>query len=98
MADLSIQLGWFDLSSPPFSGKQKLAPGNQNVQAGHEQAGLVTCNGPRKLELGLEERILHPGWSRLGKQKERSPREENVIQLSGEKAAVAGSRACRQQL
>lgn len=52
MADLSIQLGCFDLSSPPFLGKQKLAPGNQNVRAGHEQAGLVTCKRAQKAGAG----------------------------------------------
>lgn len=79
MADLSVQLGCFDLSSPLFSGKQKLAPGNQNVWdcqgLGHEQAGLVTCDGPKKLELGLEERLLHPDWSRQGEERDRLPRE-----------------------
>lgn len=83
-------------------GKEKLARGNQNVWGcqghGHEQAGPETSDGFRKLELGLEDRILHPGWSRLGEERNHSPREENVVRLSGEKAALRGSGACRQQL
>lgn len=79
-----------------------MAPGNQKVLGcqGHEyeQARLGICNRLRKLELGLEERFLHPGWNRLGEQRDYSPRQESVVHLSGEKAAVTGSRACRQQL
>lgn len=58
----------------------------------------MTYNGPRNVELGLVKKLLHPGWSRQGEQRDHLPREENMVHLSGEKAAAAGSRARRQQI
>lgn len=77
-----------------------MAPGNQKVLGcqghGQEQARLGTCNRLKKLE--LEEKFLHPGWSRLGEQRDHLPRQESVVHLSSEKAVVTGSRACRWRL
>lgn len=85
MADLSIHLGCFGLSGPLLLEKQNLAPGNRNVW-GCQGLGMSRMGfNLLWVKLGLRERLLHPGWSKMGEQRDQD--KENMDHFSRGKSS-----------
>lgn len=69
--EVAQNLRCFEVSGPLLSGKQNLARGNQNVWScqglGMSRMGYNLL----WVQLGLEERLLQPGWSRTAEQRDQ---------------------------